>query len=65
MLKVVTPTAKVKYQASCRLTHPPGIAGELCLKVQKSFLDTVSTGSDSDLVNEGSQESLGTSRADH
>ena len=32
---------------------------KLCLKSPKSFLETVSTGSDSDLVNDGSRESLG------
>jgi hypothetical protein len=41
------------------------LKGELCLKSRKSHLDTVSTGSGSDLVNRWGQESLGISHADH
>jgi hypothetical protein len=37
----------------------------LCLKSRTLFLDTVSTGSGSDLVNDGNQKSLVISHADH
>ena len=53
--------ANVTAMATCTTD----VTDQLCLKSRKLSLDTVSTGSGSDLVIDGSQESSGISHADH